>query len=376
MKDLIFVASRDLRYMLRQRETLLWVFAMPVLFFWFIGTVTGGFGGRDPNAPTPIALVAPDDAGFLADEVARRLTEDSYRVQRAAVRDSVSGYSRKLTLPAAFTDSVLAGHQREVWFEHSREGIDADYENVRVARAVYRVLADLVAAGDTVSPAAIAALDAEPRNLTLRVETAGERRDPPSGFEQAVPGTMVMFTLLVMATSGAILLVIERREGLLRRLASTPIPVSAVVLGKWVGRLALGLVQIGFAMLVGRLLFHVNWGPNLAVVLFVMLVYGAMMAALGLLLGTLVRTEKQAAAIGVISANLLGALGGCWWPIEVTPAWMQKLALFLPTGWAMNALHELVNFAGPPAAVLPHLVGMAAATALLLWLVARAFRYE
>ena len=103
MKDLIFVASRDLRYMLRQRETLLWVFAMPVLFFWFIGTVTGGFGGRDPNAPTPIALVAPDDAGFLADEVARRLTEDSYRVQRAAVRDSVSGYSRKLTLPAAFT---------------------------------------------------------------------------------------------------------------------------------------------------------------------------------------------------------------------------------------------------------------------------------
>ena len=88
------------------------------------------------------------------------------------------------------------------------------------------------------------------------------------------------------------------------------------------------------------------------------------------------RTEKQAAAIGVIAANLLGALGGCWWPIEITPAWMQKLALFLPTGWAMNALHALVNFGEPVSVVVPHLVGMAAATVILIGFTARHFRYE
>ena len=31
--------------MLRARETLLWLFVMPILFFYFIGTVTGGFDG-------------------------------------------------------------------------------------------------------------------------------------------------------------------------------------------------------------------------------------------------------------------------------------------------------------------------------------------
>ena len=42
---------------------------------------------------------------------------------------------------------------------------------------------------------------------------------------------MVMFTVLVLGTSGAILLVIERRQGLLRRLAYAPIwsPTADIV---------------------------------------------------------------------------------------------------------------------------------------------------
>ena len=379
MRDVRFIASRDLRYMLRQKETLLWTFVMPVLFFWFIGNVTGGFAGSDPDAPDPLAVVTPADAGFLADEIGRRLEDNGYRVDVKATRQEAAGRSRILTLPPALTDSVLAGVPSRVWFEHTREGIGSDYENVRVGRAVYTVLADLLVAGADsleIMPASFEALRERPRALGLEVGVAGKRRVPPSGFEQAVPGTMVMFTLLVMATSGAILLVIERRQGLLRRLAATPIPVRSVVLGKWAGRLLLGLVQIGFAMATGAILFKVDWGPNLAAVSAVMFVYGSMMAALGLLLGTLVRTEKQAAAIGVIAANLLGALGGCWWPIEITPAWMQKLALFLPTGWAMNALHALVSFGEPVSVVVPHLVGMAAATVILIGFTARHFRYE
>jgi ABC-type multidrug transport system permease subunit len=88
------------------------------------------------------------------------------------------------------------------------------------------------------------------------------------------------------------------------------------------------------------------------------------------------RTEGQAIGIGVISANLLAALGGCWWPIEVAPPWMQKLALFLPTGWAMDAVHKLAIFELGPLSTVPHIVGMLAATALLGTLAVRAFRYE
>ena len=287
-------------------------------------------------------------------------------------------YSRRLTVPEDLTARLLAGDQVELGFVRRGGGLGSDFDGIRIQRAVYTTLADLVtlAQEGEVDEAALARLNDAPRPLTLEVRQAGERRRIPSGFEQAVPGTMVMFTLLVMLTSGAVLLVIERREGLLRRLAATPLSRGSVVLGKWGGKLTLGLIQISFALLAGRLLFGFDWGPQLPMVLLVLLVYAALVAALGVLLGSLARTEGQAIALGVISANLLAGLGGCWWPIEVTPQWMQAFSLALPTGMAMDALHRLVSFARPASSALPHLAVLALLALVAGWLAARFFRYE
>jgi ABC-type multidrug transport system permease subunit len=151
---------------------------------------------------------------------------------------------------------------------------------------------------------------------------------------------------------------------------------GAVVLGKWAARMTLGVIQIVFAMLTGSVLFHIRWGANLPMVLLVLLCYGALAAALGMLLGNLGRTEGQVIGIGVLASNLLAGLGGCWWPIEITPLWAQKLALFLPTGWAMDALHKLVNFGASPAAVIPHVCVMVVAAVAAGYTVARSFRFQ
>ena len=39
------IALHDLRVMLREKETLLWLFVMPSVFFWFLGTVQGNRNG-------------------------------------------------------------------------------------------------------------------------------------------------------------------------------------------------------------------------------------------------------------------------------------------------------------------------------------------
>jgi ABC-type multidrug transport system permease subunit len=235
----------------------------------------------------------------------------------------------------------------------------------------------MVAAGiaNPLTPEALVRVDELPRNLRLETTRAGDRLEALTGFSQAVPGTMVMFTLLVLLTTGSVMVVMERREGLLRRLASAPITRGEVILGKAGARFALGVVQIAFAMTIGTIFFRVRWGPDLPMLFLVLLAYGALCAVLGFFLGNLCRTEGQAVAIGVISSNVLAALGGCWWPIEVTPDWMQKFALFLPTGWAMDALHKLVSFEAGASSVLPHVIGMVVATAILGRLAARTFRF-
>jgi ABC-2 type transport system permease protein len=377
LRDALFLARHEVRYMLGRRETLLWTFAMPIVFFYFIGTITGGLG-RGGDAKDPIAVRAPADAGFLADQLIRRLEDRGYRIVRPSDQD-FPRYGRRLTLPAGFTDAVLARRPVHVRFDRKGSGPGSNYDEIRISRAVYSVLADLIVLAekkDDATPEAFARLAAAPRPLTMEVERAGERKKIPSGFEQAVPGTMVNFILLVLFTTGGVLIVNERNLGLLRRLASAPISRGAVVLGKWMARMTLGMIQIAFGMLTGTLLFHVDWGHHLPTLIAVLLCYGALGAALGMVLGNIARTDAQVIGFGVVATNVMAALGGCWWPIEITPDWAQKLAIVFPTGWAMDALHRLMSFGYGPASVIPHMAGMIAAALVAAFIAARTFRFQ
>ena len=74
--------------------------------------------------------------------------------------------------------------------------------------------------------------------------------------------------------------------------------------------------------------------------------------------------------------DVLAALGGCWWPIEVTPGFMQKLALWLPTGWAMDAMHKLISFHAPASSVTANVIGLLVAALATGFVAARVFRYD
>lgn len=379
LRDAWFIARKDVQYLITKRETLLWTFVMPIVFFYFIGTITGGFSGTGTADADRLTVRIEPGAGFLAESLTVRYERAGFEVVRADTGAAFERATRRLAIPAGFTDSIVAGRKVKLEFRRRGEGLGSEYDAFRVQRGTYTMLADLATVRVTngaVTPAAMESLAALPRAIELDVRAAGRRAEAPTGFAQAIPGTMVMFTLMVLLTSGAVLLVVERRAGLLRRLAATPISRGAVVLGKWGGRMILAGVQIGFAMLAGALLFGLDWGPDVGAVIGLLAVYAGFTAALGIVLGTLARTEGQAVGIGVLSANLLAALGGCWWPIEVTPEWMQRLSLGLPTGVAMDAMHKLVNFQLGAETAVPHAIGLALAGLVAGWAAARIFRYD
>ncbi len=385
MKDALRIARFDLRHMLRQRETIVWAFVMPLVFFYFIGTVTGGMGAPAPGAaPVGLALLGSENAGHLVEQLVRRLEDENYAVRRFETGEDSSEWSRRLTLPAppdgyaSFTEAVLDGQQQELRFDRRGDGPAVQLDEMQVTRAVYGVLADLAVLQSNGDTAAVRfeELAAMPRALQLEVAPAGERMSVPSGFEQAVPGNLVLFTLLVLLTSGSVTLLIERRDGVLRRLASSPVSRRAVVGGKWLARMGLSAIQIAWGMVAGALLFGLDWGPWLPMVAMVLLFWAGFVASLCIVLANVARTEAQASGIGVLATMTLAGLGGCMWPIEITPDWMQSLARTLPTGWVMDAMHRLVSFGQAPTAVLPHIAALLVGGLLLGWMAARTFRYQ
>ena len=384
MKNISFIALHDIKYQLRQGSTLLWVFVMPPIFFYFIGTVTGGFsGGMSDGAATPMVVIA-ESPGFLSDQIDKRLRDNNFAPEwreALVINEEGSGKpQRLLRFDSHLSDLIVAGNKVSVTYETTASALTRDYETIRVQRSLYTVLADIVVAdsrtGEPMTAGGLLELNAAPRIWQLDSQPAGQRQEIPSGFEQTIPGILVMFTLLVLLTSGASMLTVERNEGLLRRLASAPISRAEIVAGKWVGRMALAMVQIIVALTVGTFLFSMQWGPDIWMILVVLGGWAAFCASAGLLLGSLASTEGQAAGLGVLLANILAALGGCWWPIEVTPDWMQFVQKLVPTGWTMDALHKLISFEAGAMSALPHLITLVLAALFVGALAIRQFRYE
>ena len=382
MKNILFIAWQDVRNQLRQGSTLLWVFVMPPIFFFFIGTVTGGFSsGIGGGQATPLTVVA-ESPGFLKDQIDLRLAANRFEAEWVeSIEATAEGESptRILSFDAGMSDKVLAGEQVKASFETSANALNREFEEIRMQRALYTALADIVIANATTGPLsaeALITLNNAPRVWQLDVSSAGERVNIPSGFQQAVPGILVMFTLLVLLTSSGSMLVQERTQGLLRRLAATPISKAELIAGKWDGRMVLAAIQILVALIVGTFLFKMDWGPNLGMVILVLIAWGGFCASAGLWLGTVANTQAQAGGLGVLAANVLAALGGCWWPIESTPEWMQFVQKMIPIGWTMDALHKLISFQAAAASVIPNIAMLLAATVVFGVLAVRRFRYE
>jgi ABC-type multidrug transport system permease subunit len=373
------LAWRDFVRLLRHPVTLVWAFVMPVVFFSFIGKITGRMG-PDPQRKDVIGVLLPADAGLLGDALLRHLGAAGYDVRRASTAADLAKFSRQLTVPPGLTAAVLAAKPQRLQFRRQGEpGIGGDYDKIRLSRAVYGLLAEIIAAErqrGKLSQESLDAIAAQPRNLAIEISAAGKRRDPPSGYQQSVPGILVMFILMVMLTSGGISIVLERRAGILRRLGASPQTRGSIVAAKWGSRFALAVVQTAVGAALGTVLYGIEWGEAPWAAAALLAAYAALCGSIGLWLGSLARSEGQASAIGVIAGNLLAALGGCWWPAEVSPQWMQQAALFLPTGLTMDGLHRLMSFGEPASAVAPHLAALLAAALLVSWLAARAFRFE
>ena len=127
--------------LIREREMVLWTFLMPIVFFYFLGTVTGGFGTSDPDRPDVLALVGAEEGGFLVDELTRRLADQNFAVVQSSP-DEAARYARRFTLPApadgydGLTASILDGHQAVLAFERRGGDLNRRYDELRVGRAV------------------------------------------------------------------------------------------------------------------------------------------------------------------------------------------------------------------------------------------------
>jgi ABC-type multidrug transport system permease subunit len=371
------LALNDLRLTVRDRASVFWLLLLPLAMMWFFGQLGGG--SRQPQAPRISLAVADEDGGWLARAFVYELRDESVNLTEPG-REPDGGAAppvRTLTIPAGFTARVLAGEQQALRLV-TAPGSDDEFDlaaRVHVVRAIVRSLGTLAemelggtAGDDERLRQRFAGMLERPPLVTLEVTHAGRGTPVPSGYAQSVPGMMTMTVLMMTVIYGAVLLVVEKREGMLRRQSSLPVSRRQIFAGKVAGRMLVAGAQIAVLVAAGRLLFGISWGGSPAGLLLLLFSYAFAVAGLATLAGALAATIEQASGVGWLLSMVLAGLGGCWWPAEIMPDWLRAASHALPTAWAMDGFHALISFGrGADAVALPAgaLLAFGAAFALI-----------
>ncbi len=393
MNKILTIMWKDVRVLFQDWAAVALIIAGPLVLALGLGLVTGAFS--DSDAPTigriPVVLV-DEDGGELAAALVDVLTSDDLSdllavetlsdADAARARVAAGDASAAVLIPAGFSDSftpdmatgampaavavavvgdpgapVGAAVVRSIVEEFAARA-DTAVAGVRVgltqlAGSGAVSPAELPAVGQSMAAAVLADSAAASAASVIRVETrnvtaTGESFNILAYFAPA----MALLFLMYAVTLGARTLLSERREGTLARMLAAPVS-SAQVLGGKVGGIFLGgFIQLGALILLTTLLWQLNWGNPLSVLL---LVVAAALAATGwgLLIASLAANAGQITNLGMALTLLFGILSGSFVPLNDARPVLDWLSRITPNRWAMDGFMALAAGEGGAAVLVP-----------------------
>lgn len=393
MSRILDIAAKDLLQLVRDRKVFLFLLIMPISFTLLFGYASGGFGGPgDPRLP--VGFLNQDDH-WVSDKLREIL--DSSTVVRletlpartpdelmAAVADDQ--LAAGLIIPPGYGHAALEGRvPRLILIADTGTASGKSIESEAVAASqrldsalqtalIVDDIAGRLAPFDYVFSKALSGWDDPPITVQVTASEASRRtnsRDNP--LAHTAPGFMLQFAIAGLLTS-AQLMVNERKTHALQRLLTTATARLHILLGHYSAILTMILGQFLVLLTFGHLVLGVRYLDAPAATLLVAVAAALCIAGLGLLIGSVARTEEQAVIFSLVPMFLLAGLGGAWVPLEVTGATFRIVGHLSPVAWALDGFKAItVRGLGLAAVLLPCAALVAYA---LLFLGLAAWRFQ
>jgi ABC-2 type transport system permease protein len=353
---------------IRDKKSLLFLALMPIAFTLIFGFA---FRWQEKKPRLPVGWVNRDPGGALStrlhDLVAANVAIELVAVEGddATIEERVEDeeYAAVAVVPEGFSAHALAGEPMPLTLivPNSMAGQTA---TTAIQAATKRLLGAVEAAQLSVEAVAtrhpfadatmrqvaleanlaqaMAAWQQPAFSVDLEPATGAQARGrPPSGFQQSSPGMLVQFAIFGLMSSATVL-VLERKEGTLKRMLAAPVPRVASMAGHLLALFSIAFLQGLLLVVLGQLAFGVNYTREPLGTLLMLVALGLWVTSLGLLIGALAKTELQVMTFAFIAMILFAALGGAWFPLETAGSAFSRVGHLLPTAWAMDGLQNIV----------------------------------
>ena len=359
IRQAIILARKDTKVLFKDRLAVAFSFLFPFLFVIGFTLALGGQGPSDDAVEFVLTTLETEGVSYqLIDAFAEEdqgpiVVMASDEAFRAAEDDQIDGY---VMFPADFTESLINGNPTSL--EVVSTGEDSAHQAALVGFAntlarpfnEFQVVAGAVSEATGTDFSMIAGTAFETGlieqgfsgSVEIDVEQVGDV-EPWNASNFTLPGYLTMFVFFAAALS-AEGIARERRNHTLERLISNGARREAIVIGKLMGTGFLGLLQISVMWIVGIFAFRIDLGASPLAVILISILMVVASSSFGVLIASFIQEARSASMAGVLASLTLAPIGGCWWPLFITPDWMQTLAKITPHGWANTGFNKLMLF--------------------------------
>ena len=368
-RQALLLALKDTRIFFRDRAALAFAFLLPFVFVIGFSLALRGVGPE--NEALQFTIATQEQEGITAEAIDVIASAPGVRVTKMNFGDALAGMEEGeidgfVSFPSNFTrrlqsgrtaplevyvgdiapadEAALRGFAQEIAsrFSEGQATLAAVLELSNEEKAE-EVLGELLS--DTSGPA-----------INVQVDQIGEIA-PFNTSNFVLPGYLTMFVFFT-AAMGAEALARERQTHTLERLMANGVRRGSLIMGKFLAGGIIGVTQVAVMWLVGALVFKIDLGASPVAVVLLSILMVVASAAFGVLLASFVNNVRTASAAGVLTSLVLAPIGGSWWPLFITPPFMQSLARLTPHGWANNGLNKLMLFGAQFTDVLPEMAAL------------------
>lgn len=163
---------------------------------------------------------------------------------------------------------------------------------------------------------------------------------------QAMTYQSIGFLLLFMMFSAVSLtdiILLDKENRTFLRLLSSPVSARNYVLSNVAVSLTVLIVQISVTLFFMKAVFHIDAGVPFPQLLAVLVLFSVAAIALSLLLVAFSRTRSAAGALQNLVITPTCLLSGCFFPAEVMPETVRKIASFMPQHWLLDTITKLME---------------------------------
>jgi ABC-2 type transport system permease protein len=424
------IVRKDLQVFFNDRRAMIMSFAAPIAIASFFGFIFSGSRSSE-SARVPVRVVDQDQSviskaivhGLSADKTLE-VTGGTVDESREAVRRGKTTVT--VVIPAGFGDAagqaffggagkpqlqllydpshgIELAMVRGILTEHVMQAVSAEMfggdqgrrltqqaleqptTSGGMAEGDRRALRDMLGAvnrwyeRDQASPAPGASPVAA-RGLSMPYTTHEEAVTVRTGvayngFAHAFAGMGVQF-LLFACIDLAVGMLLERQQGLWKRLRAAPLSRSVLLAGKGTSGALIALMVLGASFAFGMIVFRIRIEGSWLAFLAVCVGTALMASTFGLLIAALGKTPPATRGVATLAVLLMVMLGGAWVPSFVFPAWLQKVTLAVPARWAVDGLDATTWRGASLVATLPTIGVLLAFATLFGALAVARFRWE